>query len=634
MKHLLLLVVLFTVFTMGISPALMAQGEECRSHFTGSDKSDFDKGVEAYNNKRYQQCLTLMRKVSQKNRTAADPYFYMGVSAVKTGERPAAIRAHFTKLFKQCPNYPNALAYFYMGVIEYSYKNYDEAVVQLNRYFDITNQQPNPAYDAVYEEASTYLYWSEFLANAQQNQVPFYPTVVGGASSRDDEYMPYISSDGKEAYYLRLVTETNHNTFYNKESDNKVMRLYCSRWKDTAYTRGEQLASPFNQDGDQGGVTITADGNLMYLSILKSDKGYDNCDIYYTQRTNGHWGTLQNAGRNINGERTWESQPSITPDGQYLYFASNRIGGQGGTDIWRCRRLANGDWSRAENLGPAVNTPGNEKCPFIHADGKTLYFASNGWQGFGGYDMYFIDITDTYLQRPTNLGLPINTEDDDICFGVTTNGKQGYFAGKSTEWKGVGGNDIFTFELYPAAQPEEMDIVAATLRTSGGGTTTGKVAVLRQKSDADQYLVDNANGKFALALSARNTNTVIVSADGYMPKVAIGNARQLRRDLNAADFTLQPAELWGRYTLPLNNTQLTMHNSQVATFNSQLSTILDAYADFLLKNPRMHIRIEATTMEQAKTIYDYFLSRQLRAERFEYKPNQSLAKPQLVIIEK
>ena len=157
-------------------PAMVwGQGDDCHYKFSGSDKSDFEKGVEAYNNKRYQQCITLMRKVSAKHRTAADPYFYMGVAGVKGGERPAAIRNNFTKLFKYCPDYPNALAYFYMGVVHYTYKEYDKAVEHLNRYFDITNQQPNQAYDAVYEEASTYLYWSEFLNEALQNQVPFFP---------------------------------------------------------------------------------------------------------------------------------------------------------------------------------------------------------------------------------------------------------------------------------------------------------------------------------------------------------------------------------------------------------------------------------------------------------------------------
>ena len=607
---------------------LWGQGDDCSYKFNGSDKSDFEKGVEAYNNKHYQQCITLMRKVSNKHRTAADPYFYLGVSAVKAGERPAVIRNYFNKLFKYCPEYPNALAYYYMGVVHYSYKEYEEAVTQLNRYFDITNQQPNPTYDAVYEEASNYLYWSEFLSDAQQNQVPFYPTVLRGASSRYDEYRPYITPDGKELYYLRQVPASKQKTFYNKESEEMALRLFVSRRKDTAFTAGEELPSPFNGDGEIAAVTTTADGNLMYLSMMQNEKGYANCDIYYSIRDKGKWGPLQNAGRNVNGERTWESQPCISPDGQYLYFVSNRNGGYGGDDIWYCRRLENGDWSRAENLGPAVNTAGNEKMPFLHTDGKTLYFSSNGWQGFGGYDMYFIDITDTYLQRPTNLGLPINTEDNGICFNVTTDGKCGYFAGKSTEWPGVGGNDIFTFELYPAAQPEEMSIVEGVFRSTDGKPLKGTVRVLRQKADSDNYPVSNSDGRFALALAAKSNNIVVFTAKGYMPRTLSGNASQVRRDLNAADFFMHPAELWGRYTLSLPKAA---GSKSILPLSDNATAILDAYADFLLEYPKMHLRIESTKSEEAKAIYDYLISRQLRTERLEYKQNSTLAKPQIVI---
>ena len=149
--------------------------------------------------------------------------------------------------------------------------------------------------------------------------------------------------------------------------------------------------------------------------------------------------------------------------------------------------------------------------------------------------------------------------------------------------------------------------------------------VLRQKTGADEYIVDE-EGIIALALSTRGSNTVIVNADGYMPRIVSGNAHTLQRDLVAADFMMQPAELWGRYplTLPKNGRNL-------LPLNKDATAALDAITDHLLKNPRMHIRIDATTVEEAKAIYDYLLSRQLRAERLEYKSNSALASPQIVI---
>ncbi len=611
---------LLLILTLASLP-LLAQQEGCTSHFTGSDKTDFDKGVEAFNNKRYPQCITLMRKVSGRNREAADPYFYLAVASARAGEKPGVVKAYFKRLDKVCPDYDNALVYYYKGVLAYTYKDYEEAVIQLNRYFDMANSQNNPDYTAVYEEASGYLYWSEFLAEAYRNQVPFSPTLLTRVSSKADELLPCISPDGKELYFLRSVSAIKTQTFYARENDPKVLRLFLSEWKDTAYSYGKELPYPFNQREGEGCVTLSADSRLLYLSAMEGG----NCDLYYSVRRHGVWGDLQKASHNINGDHTWESQPSLTPDGQYIYFASNRDGGYGGSDIWRCRRLPNGDWSRAENLGPAVNTAGNEKSPFIHADSKTLYFASDGWQGFGGFDLYFTDITDTYRQYPTNLGLPINGEEDEITLGVLPDGRHAYFSARNGDYPGVGGYDLYTFELYPAAQPEATAIVEGTLHNAQGQPLAGTVSVIRHNPEGDRYLVDE-EGIFALALSTSSANTVIATVKGCLPRALYGTASELQRDFKAADFVMQPAVPFGRYPL-----RMPRHGKSILPLGPDATAILDAYADYLLEHPRMQMRIEAPSLDEAKAIHDYLLSRQLRGERFEYKANASLSAPMIVI---
>lgn len=599
-----------------------AQSDPCHSTLSSADKGDFDKGVEAYNNKKYAQSLSIMKRVSQRNRTAPDPYFYMGVCAVKTGERPAVIRNHFNRLFKLCPDYPNALAYYYMGVVHYSYKEYGDAVTYLDRYFQITNQQPNPAYDAVYEEASTYLYWSEFLSEAQQNQVPFYPAVVRRASSTNDEYHPYLTPDGKELYFVRAMREKGPQSFYTHDNQVPVARLCLSRKKDTLFSDGTPLNSPFNSDNFEGPVSATADGRTLFITLIKNDKGYRNSDIYSTRLTDGKWGPMTNAGRNVNGQHTFETHPTVSPDGSCLIFVSDRDGGYGGTDLWMCRRLPNGDWSRAENLGPAVNTRGNERYPFLHADGRTLYFASDGWQGFGGSDIYFIDITNPTLQRPTNMGLPINTESDDVAICVAADGHNAYFANKSADWKGVGGTDIFCFELYPAARPTEMAVVRGRMRSTGGEALRGSVDILAQRGHSQHYIVDSTDGSFAIAIPARGNNLILFTSEGHMPRVVTGNAAKVNRDLQAADFLLSPIVASGRYPIAMPT---------ALPLNADAIAILDAYADFLIENPRIRIRVEAATLQLAQAIHDHLLSRQLRPERLTYKQTPTLSAPVFVV---
>lgn len=439
----LLLILLPLLLTFSIQAQKLSRKEQ----------TAFDQAIGQYQSHHYNEAKITLRKIASKHPQLADPYFYLGMMAADEERNATAIRRYFTKLEEIAPDYSNALAHYYFAIIDYTDEKYEQAIQHLNRYFEMVSQSQDKELMQVYNEASNYLYWSQFLAEAMLNQVPFNPQVVRGVSSRTNEMLPYLTWDGKEFYYLRNVVKKDNNAFYTSTHEKSVPMLCMSKLKEGKFTSGEALPYPFNQGGSEGNVTLTADGNIIHYTA----QGPNSFDIYRSVKEEGVWQKAEPLGKQVNSDRYWDAQPSITPDGECLYFASNREGGYGGTDIWRCHRLPNGDWSRAENLGPSVNTSGNEKSPFIHADGKTLYFSSNGWQGFGGYDMYFINLQ-SGDQRPTNMGMPINGDGDDICFGITADGNQGYFADKMKENNGEGGYDIFMFELYPDARPEGMQM--------------------------------------------------------------------------------------------------------------------------------------------------------------------------------
>ncbi len=598
----------------GTVSAQSVSGDICPYHFSSSDKSIFEKGIEAYEAHHYTEAATLIRKVSAKNTKAADPYFYLGMMAVNKGDNPGAIRRYFTKLIECCPDYPNALAHYYRGVIYYTDELFEDCVAEMNRYFDIANRESIPEYLAVYEDASNYLYWAGFLNEAYQNPVPFNPLVVRGVSGKTDEILPYFSLDGKYVFYMRHVVLSQERTVYAKSEVKKAPRLCVSERKDTSYTSGVVLPFPFNQGDSEGGVSITADGRTLYYSMARNGGSFD---IYYTMKKGGEWSELQSAGRNVNDLKSWDSQPSISPDGRFLYFASNRPGGMGGSDIWCCHRLANGDWSRAENMGPSVNTSGNEKSPFICADGHTLFFASDGWQGFGGYDMYRIDLSDHYRQRPMNLGHPINTEKDEQLFGVVADGKKCYFAGKNGDWSSVGGVDIFEFDLYPDARPEPMKWVSVQCPKA---ITT---RLVRFGTDYNEYWMPEGCG--AVMLSCVENNIIIGLAEGCMPDVLMVERLRVSRVENIS-LDPQPIKLHAvcQIRVPIFDAR-----SQLSEQGKQ---VLDAYVSFmLLQNPRMHIRLECPVATQAKAMYDYLIGKQVRAERISWQVNTSSSSPQIVI---
>jgi len=614
-----------------VAVALSAQDEgvTCGPKFKSADQTTFQKAKTLYASKHYKESRELLHKLSSKYPSAPDTYFYLGMIAVKKDFNAAGIRRYFSKVVELCPNYPNALAHYYKAIVDYTDENYDEAVASLNRYFDLTNQTRLAEYEAVYEEASNYLYWSQFLAEANKSKVPFNPSVVSGVSSKHNEYLPYLTPDGNSFYYLRQVPEDRSASFYKRDLQAKIWRLYRSDRRDTAYTEGVELAAPFNTSENEGAMSMTADNKVMYYSRMVMNNGKLNCDIFRTTFDNGRWGAFESAGANVNGDKSWESQPSVTADGEYLYFASNREGGMGGTDIWRCHRLPNGDWSRAENLGPSINTPGNEKCPFIHADGKTLYFASDGWQGFGGYDMYFINVNDTYLQRPTNMGLPINSEADEICFGVTTDGSRGYYAGKPSDGiAGSGGSDVFYFDLYPAAQPEPMRLCAARVMSSDGKSLSGEVSVYRKGASRARYSVTDSDGEVVAMLSMQEDNIVVATAKDCLPTVkqVKGSTVMQHSDFSIGDMQMRLLKKDGRYTVS---------GIQVVTkgLTPSSKAIIDAYIEFLRENPMVHVRIEGVTENMVKAVYDYMIEQKTRAERLSYKAGGS-AELQFVVVQK
>ena len=569
-----------------VSSSLLAQ---CGVKVKPGDKSAYTEALAHYNSRNYRQSATLLRKVAARNPKAADPQFWLGMNSVANGFNTSGIRRYFTKCIELCPNYPNPLAHFYMAMILYTDSRYEEAVAELELYFAGANGSDDKAVSAVYEEASNYLYWSQFLADAMLNMAPFDPQRVEGVSSARNETLPFLSVDGQTFYYLREMPVNREKTFYHRELEEKQWRLCMSRRLDSGWSKGVELPPPFNSGLPEGNVSVTADGSELYYSVIHRNGGYANSDIFRVRLKDGKWGTPENCGPQVNGERTWESQPSVSADGQTLYFASNRKGGQGGTDIWRCRRLKNGDWSRAENLGSNVNTTGNEKFPFLAADGRMLYFVSDGWQGFGGYDIYFTDLADVHGNRPTNLGLPINTEGDELCFGVSADGRSAYFAGRTADSRS---SDILMFDLYPAARPEPMR--KCTVRVTAAGQARDTV----------------------LLLSERSASTVVLHKDGMLPLIFCAKASHAPASVTLGD-TLTPLAVTF-----LSGSRLTPEGEQVA----------DALAEWLVGHPRVHIAIECPKYTEAKMVYDRLKKKGLRAERLDFRGGTDIPHPQIHLL--
>lgn len=267
-------------------------------------------------------------------------------------------------------------------------------------------------------------------------------------NTRYPEMYPSISADTQHLYFTRKVKNVDMD-FYHTTIDS------CGGW----FT-GRNLGSPTNTPNHEAAQTISADGHYLFFMRCdnRSENGWDQggCDLYMSYTADTNWSVAQSFGATINTP-AYEGMPCLSPDNRDLYFVSDKEGGYGGLDIW-VSRFEDGLWQMPRNLGPQINTAGDETAPFIHIDNRTLYFSSNGLTGMGGSDLFYSRrVNDTTWGQPTNMGYPINTPDNENSISITIDGKKAYL---SSDRDSLEGNyDIYETMLAPHLQPVPIAVL-------------------------------------------------------------------------------------------------------------------------------------------------------------------------------
>lgn len=341
------------------------------------------------------------------------------------------------------------------------------------------------------------------------------------------EYGAVITADESAIYFTsrRFNSETGGND--NRDIyDNYYEDIWVSyKREDSTWTEAKPLSTRVNSWYNEAIIGISADGQQLLL--YKNDKGGS---IYYSKLDGEQWsypymlGTDPSDITDINSP-SFEPSACFSADGNTLYFVSDRPGGYGGTDIYKCVKLPTGRWSKATNLGPTINTKYNEDAPFMHPDGATMFFSSNGNKTMGGYDIYFAMLSDSGWFPPQNIGYPINTTDDDIFYVMSTDGKRAYFSSLRQEGKGEK-------DLYMVTIPQRMvvpvtlmkgfvsflgkDTMMSYVTISATDLETGNVVQeVHPNSRTLKYILPLSPGKYGKKYS------LLYEAEGYRPHTEI-----------------------------------------------------------------------------------------------------------------
>lgn len=282
----------------------------------------------------------------------------------------------------------------------------------------------------------------EFRKNAYANPVPFSPEKIDSTiNTSNSEYLPAFNADGSTMIY------TTRNTSGNNIQED----LYIStQQEDGSYTQGiviEELQTEENE----GAHTFSKDGTILIFTACDRRDSQGGCDLYISFLKANGWSEPRNLGPTINS-RYWDSQPCLSADNKTLYFASKRPKGHGDNDIWMSQLKSIGGWGEPVNLGPVINTSGNEQSPYFHPDNTTLYFESDGHIGMGGGDLFVTRKTTDGWSEPQNLGYPINNDLHQGALFVDVNGNNAYYASEDTS-ANITHLDIYKFELPDEVKP-------------------------------------------------------------------------------------------------------------------------------------------------------------------------------------
>lgn len=493
---------------------------------------------------------------------------------------------------------------------------FQDALNAINQFLDKKPPQNSTALKAAQYRKRCYEFAVDYAKKHPDTSYVFAPKNIGdGVNTAESEYFPSLTIDGKELVFTRRVNGRNEDFYYSKKK--------FGEW-DIA----QPMEGDINTEQNEGAQNISQDGQWLVFTGCNRRDGFGSCDLYISYLTPQGWSEAINLGGMINSDQ-WESQPCLSPDKKDLYFTSRRFGGYGGSDIYVSHLQPNGKWGEPENLGPSVNTPGDEQCPFIHADNQTLYFTSNYWPGYGDDDLFYVRKGPNGVwSQPVNLGYPINTINREGTLFITADGKTAYYSSDRSDSRG--GLDIYSFELREDIRPKKTLWVKGQVsdkKTGKGLPSSVELIDLATKESVSKIQTDET-GNYLVTLPVGKDYAFNVGRKGYL--FYSDNFLLSRHSPDSTyekNIALQPIEV--NASVVLNNIFFDVNKYDLKP-ESQVE--LDKLVQLLNDNPTLKVEISGHTdnvgspadnlvlsNNRAKSVVNYLVSKGIAANRLSYK---------------
>lgn len=589
-------------------------------------KSLQEKGNDQFLSGQYQYAINTFSQILQADSSNLEANRVIGES-YRLSNRVERAEPYYRKLAEEEPSFNH---YFFLGQ-------------------SLKAQQKNEEAREAFEKAKSYTSDDELQARNQreiesiklaegiENYWPKHELVnYKELNTPGADYSPVLSegflyfTSGRQASGLYPATGTPYTKLFRARADGIKVDVGAV----------QALPEFRNEDGlNQGSIAISPDGNTIIYARgnSTSPKDLPETALFVSYFRGG--GFTQPIWMPVNEDETWwNSTPAFSPDGSELYFASNRPGGFGGIDLYKATKLANGDFGNAVNLGPAVNTPGNEMFPRITPDGK-LFFSSDGHPGYGKLDIFVAENDASGKQVIRNLGDNINSKDDDFGIFFTEYPKTGFLS--SNREGGAGDDDIYFFEdktPKPKIVNVLLNVFTKEAKADGTEATLPQTRVVLYGSDNKQQGGDfsNANGRVRFTMETDADYTIIASKSGYfsksIPYTTKGKtpdpATLIQEVTNISlDTTIILDQLILEKAIVLDNIYYDLDKADI---RPDAAVELDKLVKILQDNPSIRIELSSHTDSRSSDAYNLDLSQRRAQSAVDYIVSKGISAERLV----